>query len=794
MADNLSFLRIVRRFLPRASRPYYFVISVLSIAITVLVSATAAARRSSFAEADTTPTFGNGALEHRLQMVRDKFGRISPDGLLKAKRHVDRMRARSAVNVQAGAGIAGAASAPAAGGASSSAAGGTAPAMARTAWRWLGPANVGGRVRTLVVHPTNPSVILAGTAGGGIWRTGDGGATWAPVDDFLPALSVSSIVIDPRNANTMYAATGEGYRNADAILGAGIFKSTDGGTTWSQMPATAGDIDFRYSGTLSMSADGQVLLGASSFVIARSTDGGASFTKVTPPFAAVQVLFHPTRSNQAVAAGYGGGALYSKDGGISWSLASGFAGIPNDTRVELAWAASDPDTVYASVDHRGGWLYKSMDGGVSYTAVYKGTFGLTCCQGWYAQAIWVNPKDAAHVVVGGGQISESFDGGLTWTSLGSASPGMHMDQHTIAADPRFDNVSNRTVYFGNDGGVYKADILAVGPSPAPGFTALNETLGITQFYGGAGNAATGTIIGGTQDNGTNRYGPSAGTTWTKLQGGDNGYVANDPTDPNVFYTTYTYLSPFRTTDAGATWVDIGAGIKGQTARFIPPLVLDPNNSQTLLVGGDRLYRTTNAKDPSPAWAGIKAPVPGNDYISAITVVPGDSDAIFVGHTGGRLFKTVNGTSATPVWTELSIPTQGLVTRVTISPSDRNVVYVTTGSFSSQNIWKSANGGTTWASITGADATALPAAPVHDIEVDPNSASTLYAATDIGLYVSTDGGASWQAPSVGPANTRIEELFWMGTTMIAVTHGRGMFALDFGGMTAPTTPSGLRVTF
>src|SRR5262249_47554397 len=161
--------------------------------------------------------------------------------------------------------------------------------------------------------------------------------------------------------------------------------------------------------------------------------------------------------------------------------------------------------------------------GAAFTAVST-TPLLDNGQGWYDAALWVNPKDSSHVVVGGVYLRVTVDGGATWTLINS---GIHVDQHAIVEASGFDDVANRTVFIGNDGGVYRAtDIRTVAQT---GYKALDNNLGVTQFYGGAGNAASGTIIGGTQDNGTIVRQPQSGSTWSQTLGGDGGFVAADPT-------------------------------------------------------------------------------------------------------------------------------------------------------------------------------------------------------------------------------------------------------------------------
>ena len=223
--------------------------------------------------------------------------------------------------------------------------------------------------------------------------------------------------------------------------------------------------------------------------------------------------------------------------------------------------------------------------------------------------------------------------------------------------------------------------------------------------------------------------------------------------------------------------------RNQTALFISPFILDPNNSNRMLAGGQSLWRTNDAKTPNtsssgPSWASIKGPISGVE-ISAVAVAKGNANIIWVGYNNGELYKTTNGTAATPTWTQVdSAATPGrYVTRITIDPRNPNVVYATFGGFSPDNVWRTTNGGSTWTDITGSGTTSLPDAPVRSLVVNPNNSNWLYVGTEVGVFASEDGGAHWATATDGPANVSVDELFWMGNKLVAATHGRGMYVAD-----------------
>ena len=231
----------------------------------------------------------------------------------------------------------------------------------------------------------------------------------------------------------------------------------------------------------------------------------------------------------------------------------------------------------------------------------------------------------------------------------------------------------------------------------------NNNLGITQFYGAAGNAASGTIVGGAQDNGTLRYTVAAGPqAYAPMAGGDGGYAASDPTDPNYFYGEFQWLSLHRSSDGGASsTVFFGGAIPDANgnSNFIAPFILDPNDPNTLLAGGRSLWRTNEREVRESADVCLDQGAERRRHpISAIAVAPGNSDLCWVGHNDGDVYKAVDCTAVSPTWTQVDSNTPGLpnrmVMRLTIDPSDSsgNRVYATFGGFSAGNVWRTADGG------------------------------------------------------------------------------------------------------
>jgi len=752
------------------------------------------------------PTDPGGALQFRHLQMQDEKGYIPPDGLEKARQHVKEMRKAKAARLQALM-------------QSGQEVGTLAAGVEPDSWLPLGPGNVGGRIRSIIIHPTTPQNMWLGSVTGGIWRTTNGGVSWFPVNDFQANLAVSAMVINPVNPATMYAGTGEGLwpvigQNSyiDAVQGAGIYQSPDGGVTWNLLPSTnpaaaatpgcgIGAIPcpafWLFVNRLAISPDGNTILTATNGGIAQSTNGGATWVQRTANQAA-DVEFRPDDSNRAMV-GELGAARFSLNGGQTWTAATFNPALTSGGRVELATALITPSLVYASVNQNRGEIYRSNDGGQSYTRVNTGNNFLGA-QGDYDNALWLNPQDPDTVIVGGihlwsGRYAQP-NLPLTQISDGSLNSdgtprSAHADHHVIVAHPGFNNTSNRIVYFGNDGGIYRADNVAT-VARTSGWTELNNTLSITQFYGAAGNPATGVIVGGAQDNGTQRF---TGNTegWMSTDNNDGGFCAVDPVDDFTYGETQ-YLGVHRSIN-GARSVLITAGITDvgnnnpATTNFVAPLVLDPNDSNTLLAGGINLWRSNDVKSlaAAPSWTRIKNTTAGNSPISAIVVAPNTSALVLVGHNNGDIFRTLGGTLADPTSTWTKIDTAGLpnrmVTRLVIDTTphatNTNWYYATFGGFLGDNIYRSTDNGTTWTDITGNGVTGLPSVPVRTLVFHPISSNLLYIGTEIGIFTSEDAGATWEPTQDGPANVSVDELFWMGGDLIAATHGRGLYRASGG---------------
>jgi len=700
----------------------------------------------------------------------DEDGNIPYGKILKAKEHIDAMKSRQASTVP------------------------------EIEWEWLGPGNVGGRIRTIIFHPDNANTMWIGAASGGIWKTTNGGNHWFPIDDFLPSLNVTSLVMDPSDPNIMYAATGEGFGNVwPDVPGAGIFKSVDGGNTWNQLESTNNN-NFRWVTRLAhdpiqpgvlLAATRQGNLNNWSGSIYKSTDGGESWQVALNSVGILyDIKYHKTNPS-IIFVGTSLGLLRSINNGDlnTWIIeTSGAANkLPNISgRVEIAVGTSNPNAIYVSLERNNGEIWRSLNAGETWTLQNT---GINYCLGssnqcWYDNAIWVNPMNHNRIVVGGIDLWRSNNGGVTLTQIsrwqdyhnGGAANSAHADQHFIIEHPGFDNNLNRIVYFGNDGGIQRADDIST-VTTNNGWTNLANNLGITQFYAGAASPSGDVVIGGSQDNSFMFLSDFDGTSeWIQPLTGDGAFCAVDYTNSNILYSSFQNLRIRKSIDRGQNWTIATNGISEagtNNAPFIAPFVMDPNNPQILVAGSHDVYRTTNG---AVNWVRIRNSIAGSFFVSALAVATGNSQVIWAGYVNGTVSVTTNsGTD----WINVAGLPNRWVNAIAINPSNQNEVIVAFAGYQDNNLWRTINGGTTWTQITGAAPNELPALPINTITFHPGNTQKLYIGTDLGIFVSENSGASWNVSSngtnsVNPANVEISQLFWAEEQLIAATYGRGMF--------------------
>ncbi len=704
-------------------------------------------------------------------------------------------------------------------------------------WRFLGPGNIGGRTRVLVIDPTQPKIMYTGGVSGGIWKTYTSGLQWEPIGDDLANIAVNSLVMHPTDRNTLYAGTGEGYFREEVrgtalpLRGDGIFVTHDAGETWTRLPGTDTS-DFHFVNDLVISRqDPSRVYAATRTGVWRSGDGGSTWRRTLPSNVTGGCLELAHRGDTS------GDYLFASCGTFEqatvWRAKNGESDAPweavlsepNMGRTSLAIAPSDPSVVYAlsatnepgaknqgllavyrsSADgDAGSWQTRSTaaSGHVAsqlLSNLLTGS-GDECLgradefytMGWYCNTIAVDPVDANRVWVGGVDLFRSEDGGQSWgvasywwATSGNHASFLHADQHAIVFDPRYDGSSMRRAYFTNDGGIYRTDdaLAETGTGPRGPcdpqsskmrFSALNNSYGVTQFYHGAVSPDGATFIGGAQDNGTimGRFqdGPDR---WRPVYGGDGGYVAFDPAEPKLIYVESQWGGMRRSSNGGLSFNDIRFGLAGEEFLFVTPFTLDPNHTRRLWLGARSLMVTNNRGE---RWSRGSAPFPA--LVSAVAVAPGNSDRVLAGLANGQIARNDKATMSdmTTEWA-LVQPREGFVSSISFDPKDTNIVYATYAGFGGAHVWMSADAGATWSPRDGN----LPDMPVHSIAVDPSRAGRLYLGTDLGVFVTLDGGRSWSVENTGFANAVTEALVIAqgvnGPAIYAFTHGRGAWRAE-----------------
>ncbi len=729
---------------------------------------------------------------------------------------------------------------------------GSGASRAARSWEWLGPSNIGGRTRTLVIHPQKPRIMYAGGVSGGVWKTTTSGRKWRTVGDEMANLAVNAMAMDPSNPRVLYVGTGEGYFREVVrvtglpLRGAGIFKTENGGRTWIRLESTHGKA-FRWVNDLVLSPhDSRRIYAATRSGVFRSTDGGTSWTRTLKPRVRGGCLDLAMRTDRpgdflfASCGTFEQATVYRNTRAESARKWRRVLSDPGMGRTSLAVAPSDQDIVYAlAASNAPGpegrfeqalhGVFRSTAGGSrgSWQARLRNTdprkintlllsnpilaFLEECgfeganshlAMGWYVNVIAVDPADPDTVWAAGVDLFRSPDGGRNWTPMTYwwSEPNanfVHADHHGVVFHPR----KPTTMFALNDGGIYRtrnavapaseSELAVCQPgSAAVAWRSLNNGYGPTQFYHGVAFPAGRSYIAGAQDNGTLLGGDDRpDKMWTRIFGGDGGYSAVDPTNTDVIFVTFQNGQIRKSTDGGVTFSPATNGItdlENQDSRsdfratvenflFVSPLVMDPNNPRRLWFGGRRLWSTDDAAD---RWIAASEPLLEAGKVSAIAVANGDSDRVLVGAHDGYIYRTDRATAVGPsrVWTAVR-PREGWVSSVALDPIDHQVAYATYAGFGGEHVWKSRDGGATWTAIDGRGSGAVPDIPVHALVVDPANRSRLYLGTDLGVLVSVDSGESWAVEESGFANLVTE---WLTISpeasgeryLFAFTHGRG----------------------
>lgn len=669
-------------------------------------------------------------------------------------------------------------------------------------WSSIGPAGVtstypswwgvvSGRVRALAVHPTDPNTVYIGPAAGGIWKTTDAGFTWQDVGVNLASLTFGAFAIDPGNPQVVYAGSGESiqYFNTTSYSGKGLYKTTNGGTTWTQITSGFGTTTHFSALKVSPTNSNTVFaaLGSGYYYAVpsneglwRSTDAGVTWTRTLNVDDGFDVLPHPTTANRVYGATGGGvstaGFYRSTDNGASWTkITTGLPGSTGIGRMQIALCTSNPSTLYAliySATTGAVTLYKSTNDGTSWVTK-SGTSGSTV-QGWYDLMVAVHPTNPLELYIGTENLEQSTDSGSTLNYVGGYywNQSMHVDFHIMAYAPS--NPLYR--YVGCDGGIYRSTNGGIS------WGQLNSALPTLQYYRiGSHPTDQNTVMGGSQDNGVFLTTNGGSGNWTLVSTGDGMECFYDYSTPTTVYASTQYGAIVKST-TGGTYGSFSSIQPSTTDNWAwtAPFFIHPTTSTTVYTASQRPWRSTNG---GTSWTDLNGGVLTSSIINTMAQSPVTPNNMILAASEGSpswpvtppVYVSTNGGT---IWTNVTANVGGTsryITRVLFHPTQANTCYLVRSGFGAGNkIYKSTNMGTTWTNVSGD----LPDVPHNDLFIDPAFPSEMYAANDLGVYQTTNGGTNWTRQGNGmPYVPAIDfDYFNSGGVRLlrAATHGRSAY--------------------
>ncbi len=704
------------------------------------------------------------------------------------------------------------------------------PGAAASPWVERGPDNVSGRTRAIAYDPNDVTgkKVWAGGVTGGLWYNNDitsAASQWVAVNDFWDNIAITAIAFDPTNTNTIYVGTGEGWGTGSS-RGAGIWKSTNGGTSWTQLTATTGfyyvnDLVVRNessNGVLYVAirgnSHGQAWHSLSDQGLMRSTNGGTSFTQVLPnipgetqPFAAADIeisanntLWVGTTTNAYNLTDRGGGRILSSTNGTTWSTRYT---ATNGERVEVACAPSDANYVYAIIEAGNvvDDIVRSTNGGSSWTSRTEPSDAdngipntdFSRGQAWYDLIAAVDPNNRNTLIVGGIDLFRSTDGAGTWSQISKWSNNnnlaflncseVHADQHAIIFKPG----SSSEVLFGNDGGVYYTSNIA-SAATSNVIARRDNGYNVTQFYACAihPTAATNYFLAGSQDNGSQQFNTAGINSTVEVTGGDGAFCFIDQTNANYQITSYVYNSFYRSSNGGSSFSTTLQSDQN-TGKFINPADYDDNQnalySARTTTTVNRITNVTSSPTVGSITVTGMSSMASHLRVSPYTTA---STTLFVGTESGDLYKITNANGGSPSTTNISgsLPS-GNISCVEIGANE-NQLLVTYTNYGITSVWYTSNGGSTWTSKEGN----LPDMPVRWALFNPNDRNEVLLATEVGVWSTANfnsASPSWSPSNSGLANVRVDMLQIRDSDkeVIAATYGRGLFSSS--GFAAAQTP-------
>ncbi|MEP7195386.1 MAG: T9SS type A sorting domain-containing protein [Saprospiraceae bacterium] len=652
-------------------------------------------------------------------------------------------------------------------------------------WKYFGPvmdpdANRGiGRLNCIAFHPTNKNIYWVGSAGGGLWKTSDNGTNWVTSTDNLPVLGISDMVIDPKNANIMYIATGDGEGADNNSVG--VLKSTDGGVSWKSTGLSFASNQLTTLRKLYISpSDSKILLAAGNKGLYRTKDAGISWTKViTNQF--IDIEQKPSSPNTLYASTIDEDnakcSIYvSNNAGVSWIVASSFTDV---IRIELAVTNAEPNLVLvltSNSDSGFEGIYYSEDSGDTFHTWITGSedFNLleweydatgSSGQGGYDLCLAINPSDLTNYFVGGVNTWVTYDDGdnwylnTMWTSSDSQNPNkvqvVHADKHAIVYHP----LNNSVMFQCNDGGLFY--------SSDKGVTWVNKSKGlqISQIYRvSVSQTKSNLVIMGLQDNGSRAN--HINNLWSEVTGGDGTNCIIDPKNEKIQYSGYVQGVIYRTTDNWNTDVEISDNIIGKPkGAWVSPYVLDPNNTSILYAAFKDVYVT---KDRGDSWTRLSYNLSETNLLS-LAVAASNSKVIYVA-SEFSIYASYNSGSS---WSNIANSTTP-ITELIVNPSNSDIIYITVGGYTDKDkVWKIQNKGQDWVDYSSN----LPNVPINCILYLKGVAEGLYIGTDIGIYYTDETLNDWIPFNTNLPNVKVSDLdyCYKDNKIYAATYGRGLWA-------------------
>jgi len=653
----------------------------------------------------------------------------------------------------------------------------------------IGPDNIGGRTRDMLIDLANPKRILACAVSGGLWETKNNGVTWTQNNDFSPSLALTCITQSPFEHNVIYYGTGEPIGNSTGIAGDGIFKSTDGGKTFSQLDSTLdGTFDYVWDIEHSPIDSNTIFVSTNNKGLWRSTNAGVSFHRVFESGTDVHDIELLQDGTVIIAVESRG--VYRSPSGEPNTFLKMVKGMPTEAfnRLEVESCDSFPNVVYALFSKDGpnytGYcvgLWKSSDAGITWKEMgnpnddIRGGFTFP----WYTLALGVDPADSQKVLAGSATFTYSLDGGASWRrgNLG------HADQHIYVFRPDVPG----SFYSGNDGGIHEYNWSTI----ATRYVSKNNGYNITQYYAGSFMPDSLGNIAGAQDNGTN-FSSNGKPSFNDVYGGDGSFCHIDQQNPSTAYVSSqngNLRKTGRVDVAIPSTIDVRNDLDANRdgniddgAWFIQPFEMN-------YLDGNQLYfparnRLWYSFDAAGSW------YPLSDYKSNLYSVgiPNEAkpDKIYFGGDNLTLWRQDNVSNPVPgeeVYLKTNLPdglSNGFISSITVHPKDDGIIYIGLSNYANKpRVWRIEEADTDepkWVDISGDLPERLPA---NWIVVDPYRPDSFFIiATDFGLYTTSNAGTNWvkedRIPNVSIHNLRLR---YSDRKLFMFTHGRGVFTAD-----------------